>query len=150
MVASLSGLRWNHRAGYGEITERIMVESQSGLNHRAGYGRITERAVMESQRRAMVKSQSGLWWNHRLWWKLFLFIRALHAKGFASKRTELKVNVLQDLGKILFAGVCLHFKFSLKILQAWVVKGLRVVLQFDNGDYISPKIRMLCVVLINT
>ena len=30
-------------------------------------------------------------------------------KGLASKRRELKVDLLQDLKNILFAGVCVHF-----------------------------------------
>ena len=30
-------------------------------------------------------------------------------KGLATKRTELKVDLLQDLENILFSGVCLHF-----------------------------------------
>ena len=142
-------------------SERAMVESQSGLwwNHRADYGGITEKGYGGITERAMVESQSGLWWDHRegLWSNhragyggitdyggSFFFLSA-----HSSKRTELKVDVLQDLDKILFAGVCLHFKFSPEILQAWVVKGLRVDLQFDNGDYITLKIRMLCVALIN-
>ena len=39
----------------------------------------------------------------------FSFVCALRVNRFTSKCTELKVDLLQDLEKILFAGVCLHF-----------------------------------------
>ena len=43
---------------------------------------------------------------------ILVFFFALHVKGLASKRAELKVDLLQDLAEnntVFAAGVCVHF-----------------------------------------
>ena len=43
-------------------------------------------------------------------------------KGFASKYTELKVDLLWDLENILSAGVCVHFS-TRKFYRLWERRG---------------------------
>ena len=38
-------------------------------------------------------------------------------EGLASKRTELKVDLLQDLENIMFVSVCVHFSVLFRLGQ---------------------------------
>ena len=68
-------------------------------------------------------------------------------KGFSSKRTALKVDVLQDL-KIYCLWARVHASFSPEIVQAPAVKGLREA-GGGGGGNIEDTLGLHCIAVIS-